>query len=255
MKKILIITILVLSLSTFIFGQIPKKFEIVKKPKSPKKALIMSAIVPGAGQFYSKSKIAGIVYGALEITGLTSAILLKQSGEDGKIEYKKYADGHWNVNYFLEGYTGNPKTHDMIIIVDGNRYSVRDDWNSLSNAYNKHENNVTAVKDYHFYENIGKYKQFQDGWIDFGDSTGYETLYRSSPYQSKYSDMRYDTNQLLKSSSYVVSAIMFNHIVSAIDAMVRTRKYNDGNSVSFNMNAVPLVYDDNGAILNFEFRF
>ena len=253
MKNIKIVLIIILVFTISVFGQIPNKIEVVKKTKSPTKAFIMSSVLPGAGQFYSNSKLSGIIYGSLEIVGITSAHLLKKNGEDGKKEYKKYADNNWDVEEFIEGYTGNPKTHDMIVIVDGKRYSVRDDWNSLTNAYQNHENKVTAVKDYHFYENIGKYKQFQTGWIDFGDSTGYETLYRSSPLQKKYSDMRYDTNQLLIGATYVVSAIMFNHVISAIDAAIRTKKYNDKNNLSFKINAVPLVYDNKGAILNMQF--
>lgn len=237
----------------FVFGQIPKKIQVAKKPKSPKKALMMSAVLPGAGQFYSKSKLSGIVYGALEIAGITSAIWLKKSGENSIDEYKNYADNNWNVLKFMNEYDGDPKTHNMVISIDGKKYSVRDEWGALYDDFSDSYVSIKAEKDYHFYENIGKYKQFQTGWTDYGDSTGYETLYRSSPYQVKYSDMRFDANQLLKGSTYVVSAVMFNHIISAIDAAIRTRKYNDRNDLSFKMNAVPIAYNDKGVILNMQF--
>lgn len=253
MKNIKSIFMLILFFTIITYGQIPKKIEVIKKPKSPKKALIMSGVVPGAGQFYSKSKLSGIVYGALEIVGITSAIWLKKSGENSIDEYKNYADNKWHVLEFMNEYYGDPKTHNMIISIDGIKYSVRDQWAALYDDFSNGYISIKAEKDYHFYENIGKYKQFQTGWVDYGDSTGYETLYRSSPYQVKYSDMRFDANQLLKGSTYVVSAVMFNHIVSAIDAMIRAKKYNDRNNLCFKMNAVPLIYEDKGAILNMQF--
>ena len=136
--------------------------------------------------------------------------------------------------------------------IDGKKYSVRDEWAALSDYYYD-GCSIYTEKDYHFYENIGKYKQFQTGWIDYGDSLGYETLYRSSPLQDKYSDMRFDANQLLKGATYAVSAVMFNHVISAIDAMIRTKKYNNRNNLSFKINAVPMIYKDKGAIVNMQF--
>ena len=251
MQKIKIILIII-SLTIFVYGQIPKKNEVVKKPKSPKKALMMSTVLPGAGQFYSKSKLSGIVYGTLEIAGITSAILLKNNGENSIDKYEKYANGNWSVIEFVKGYNGDPKTHDMIIYIDGKKYSVRDEWAALSDYYYD-GCSIYTEKDYHFYENIGKYKQFQTGWTDYGDSLGYETLYRSSPLQKKYSDMRFDANQLLKGATYAVSAVMFNHVISAIDAMIRTKKYNNRNNLSFKINAVPMIYKDKGAIVNMQF--
>ncbi len=252
MQKIKIILI-IMFFTIFVYGQIPKKIKVVKKPKSPEKALMMSAILPGAGQFYSKSKLSGIVYGTLEIAGITSAILLKNNGEDKVNEYEDYADINWDVEEFVKGYNDDPKTHDMIIYIDGKKYSVRDEWTALLNDFQNGHNNIRANRDYHFYENIGKYKQFQTGWTDYGDSLGYETLYRSSPVQKKYSDMRFDANQLLKGATYAVSAVMFNHVISAIDAMIRAKKYNNRNNLSFKINAVPMIYEDKGAIVNMQF--
>jgi hypothetical protein len=252
MQKIKIILI-IMFFTIFVYGQIQKKIEVVKKPKSPKKALMMSAVLPGVGQFYSKSKLSGIVYGTLEIAGITSAILLKNNGEDKVNEYEDYADINWALLNFMEGYDGEPRSHDMIVVLDGKRYSVSGEWGTLYDDFNNGYNSISVEKDYHFYENIGKYEQFQTGWIDYGDSLGYETLYRSSPLQDKYSDMRFDANQLLKGATYAVSAVMFNHVISAIDAAIRTKKYNDRNNLSFKINAVPMIYKDKGAIVNMQF--
>lgn len=243
------VLLILLLMSGVVFGQIPKKIEVAK---SPKKAFAMSVVLPGAGQFYSKSPIAGIIYGAVEIAGITSAIIFTNRGNDGVVEYENFADNNWNLIDFMEGYDGIEKSHEMMVVIDGKRYGVRDDWNGLSNDYANGYTEIRVEKDYHFYENIGKYKQFQTGWVDYGDSLGFENIYRSSPIQVEYSHDRYLTNQFFQSATYAVTTVMFNHIISAIDGAIRTKKYNENNALTLEIHATPLVYEDKGAMLNLQ---
>mgnify|MGYP001302274861 CR=1 FL=1 len=92
---------------------------------------------------------------------------------------------------------------------------------------------MQVIKDLHFYENIGKYDQFVGGWDDLVDATndssiwwikekttedGYEILIMTRN-KEKYLDMRYDSNTYLKMATYAVSALMFNHVISGLEAV------------------------------------
>ena len=91
---------------------------------------------------------------------------------------------------------------------------------------------MQVVRDLHFYENIGKYDQFVGGWDDLVDADsssiwwikekqtedGTEILIMTKN-KEKYLDMRYKSNTYLKMATYAVSAVMFNHVISALEAV------------------------------------
>ena len=91
---------------------------------------------------------------------------------------------------------------------------------------------MQVIRDLHFYENIGKYDQFVGGWDDLVDADsssiwwikekqtedGTEILIMTKN-KEKYLDMRYKSNTYLKMATYAVSAVMFNHVISALEAV------------------------------------
>jgi hypothetical protein len=91
---------------------------------------------------------------------------------------------------------------------------------------------MQVIRDLHFYENIGKYDQFVGGWDDLVDvdsssiwwikekqtEDGAEILIMTKN-KEKYLDMRYKSNTYLKMATYAVSAVMFNHVISALEAV------------------------------------
>ena len=170
--------------------------------KSPKKAFLFSAIVPGAGEIYGGKLFKGAVFMAAEAALWTGYMLSNKKGGELEDDYKAFADQYWNVEPYLvwkEGYiatTGDTMrfTHALPRDRDGN---------------------VRKTQDY--YEMIGKYDQFSSGWEDYPedvplDSVGYSEL------RLDYMDQREDSNRYLKRAGYIAGAIFFNHIVSAIDA-------------------------------------
>ena len=87
------------------------------------------------------------------------------------------------------------------------------------------------VKDRHYYENIGKYDQFVGGWSDVstnwyweekdvGDST---EIVIKTPMKQSYLDERYKSNQWLSFAKFSVSAMMFNHVISGLEAVWANR--------------------------------
>ena len=86
------------------------------------------------------------------------------------------------------------------------------------------------------------------------DNDGY--LVAKSPDKWKYRNLRDEYNKLGKVAGYAISAVMFNHVVSMIDAVISTNSYN--RRQSNRITAVP-VFDPNakfgvsGITLNFRF--
>ncbi|MDZ7821918.1 MAG: hypothetical protein U5N26_08950 [Candidatus Marinimicrobia bacterium] len=97
--------------------------------------------------------------------------------------------------------------------------SYRDLMADIADGYR----NIRIERDYHFYENIGKYEQFMSGWddwtgsiVDPGDPL--EGLYpKQSDRQYAYAGMRRDANDLLKIGAYSGEQLCFiNHFISAV---------------------------------------
>ncbi len=229
----------------------------------PARPMLMSLIVPGLGQVYNKSpwwKTA--VFAGIEIAGIVSWWSYTNQAQDKRIEYQEFADEHWNLQRWWEQspdiHGGDwmdiiRGTHHLTLIVDDQFYSS-DTIEYLAGTYGF--NQIEWAKDRDYYENIGKYDQFVAGWDDpyddpdddqgnwytvekdVGDST---ELIIMTVNKNRYLDMRLKNNDLLKMAGYAVTAVMFNHVISAVEAVYssqeKARKENSTNA------SVGLIYD------------
>ncbi len=251
MKRIIL---LFLILSASLSGQKIEKIQVGEPEKNPRKAMLMSAVLPGTGQFYSQSVSWGIVYSVLELAGISGTVYYNQAGNAKTDDYTSFADNHWNVIRWLDDYYGeyekpwaNPaaeKTHNVYLYVGTHRYTFTEFIQTFETwkDWQAYRDQIELEKEYHFYENISKYKQFKQGWDDwqeYKDDPDYQVIRRSSPNQEHYADMRKDANDLLKRSTYFTSALMFNHLISAFDAFFRTSRWNKHFAHRVHMNMVP----------------
>jgi hypothetical protein len=74
-----------------------------------------------------------------------------------------------------------------------------------------------------YYENIGKYDQFNAGW---DDSISGEAKERDSANRSLYTRLRKKANDQFKIATYGTSIVLVNHVISALDAAYTTYKFN-----------------------------
>ena len=183
-------------------GQLAPEIELGPgQEKSPKKAMVMSLLLPGAGQAYGGNWISSMVYTGLEIGLIGYSVWLQNKGNEGVEAYELFADQHWDVQRWFVGdealdnpgyyanLSSNPRTHNVFIMVDGHRYTFFE-FIERYPSVEQLPDSYSIYEEYHYYENIGKYKQFKQGWDDYSTSSGYETLRRSSPNQERYSSMR-----------------------------------------------------------------
>ena len=209
--------------------------------KYPAKGLLYSLVVPGAGQWYAGAKWKSVAFVGVEIASILVWSNLIQQGDDIKIDFEALADNHWILGQWWEkmdiidpeyGISAMGSHDIQILLTDGSIIGSNEDANGDSipdwTSYEVDD----VIRDRDFYENIGKYNQFVGGWDDItdslwldqksvGDSTEWLVMTLN---RDKYLDLRQDHNRFLQYAGYAVSAVMFNHIISAVDAVWETRR-------------------------------
>ncbi|MGH7600098.1 MAG: hypothetical protein ACREOI_27400 [bacterium] len=179
--------------------------------RSVGKAFLLSAVIPGAGQFYNKSFLKGLAFLGAEVGAWAVYAIYTKSGNEKTDEFEVFARAHWSEDEYwsslarLSGCDVN------------NRPCLRDYENTTFSHFLPDERNQT------YYENIGKYDQFNAGW---DDSISGEAKQRDSANRTQYTGMRKKANDQFKIATYGTSVVLINHLISALDAAYTAYKFN-----------------------------
>lgn len=184
--------------------------------KSPKLAFLMSLVLPGAGQLYAGAPKRGAGFLAVEASSWVAYGLLTSKGNEKKSEFRAFADAHWDIDKYVHWRTSYATHGDTTHSLPFKDDQDRSDYES---KYPGQPGRGVEIDAQQYYELLGKYDQFVDGWDDKqrrdeADSTQLVT----SVNRVKYEDMRNDSNKLLKRASLGLGVALFNHVISAIDA-------------------------------------
>jgi hypothetical protein len=245
------------------------KNDIIKvnyKRKNAKLAMLMSAIVPGAGQFYAdKSSITTYIFPVIEAGLIYGYINSMNKGIDMEHHYQNWATNQ-AIQYPEQDDQGNyilgprynamnfqfPAQDNLIGIHTTDIYdNLYFKWNAGNLEYNQH-----------FYEDIGKYDKYVFGWADWhyeyaydGQSTvdpnwvwdnnqlsprwlgnyptnpddiepGQTWQEPNSALRDQYISMRKDAEIQYDHATTFNFAIVANHILSAFDALRVTHAFN-----------------------------
>ena len=128
--------------------------------KSAKKAMLLSSIFPGSGEFYvSKKSITAYIFPVLEVGFWTGYLYYNQKGDDEENKYKKYADEYYDRDkqfhtqrLLIDVHEGTDDVYD-----DGHQ----DEWGN-GGLFRLDKQNTQ-----HFYEDIAKYDKYVFGWQDW----------------------------------------------------------------------------------------
>jgi len=179
-------------------------------PKSPGKAFLFSAAVPGTGEFYSGAK-RGALFVAAEVAFWATYFVLHGRAEELKDDYIKFCDEHI---VFEEGSpAGSTKSWTL---EDYEHATQSDNWH-----YVYTESNGKPV------ERVGKFY-----WVDLPedmiDQPGDKPLSESqSQFRVKAFERRESTNDKFKQAKMFIGLVVLNHIISAVDAKIATSIYNN----------------------------
>jgi hypothetical protein len=254
--------------------------------KDAQLAMVMSAILPGAGQFYAdKSSLITFVFPVVEAAMIGGMIYFNHRGNVKTDDFENYATGDTITQTFV--YTVNGTQYDYTYT--GTRY--RREYQDLVqtvmtniNAYDIYDGSffrLDSANTQHFYEDIGKYNKYIFGWSDWYfrfatdptsgngsfilDDPDYEDVWlwsgssdpqliykrrweqnytiedymngltthpvspgtpEASPMRQVYIDMRKLANKEYTYARVFGLGLAFNHIASAVDAVILTNKVN-----------------------------
>jgi hypothetical protein len=233
--------------------------------------MLYSLILPGVGQWYNKSPAWKIgLFAGIEAASIFSRLQWRKKAEDIRLKYEIFADDNWDLETWVSNTLNTPLgnyadvhingTHKIILVLSGSlaeQYGNYVSSDSLeNNAHWVYTGEVNVLRDRDFYENIGKYDQFVGGWTDcygpennqlwfevekdVGDST---EIIISTLNKEDYVGQRARSNVYLNMAKYAVSAVMFNHVISALEAVWSTQIRNRPKKEQKVQTNVGLLYD------------
>jgi hypothetical protein len=201
--------------------------------RSPKKAGLYSALLPGTGQYYNKAYWQAGVCLVIEALGWTAWASYDKKGDDIKAEFRKFADIHWNESEYWSWIS----QHSGISIDNMDSLRV---WEQKTFSHGLHKQ-----KDQQYYEMIGKYDQFNAGWDDSGhkglSDPGWDKSQRT-PRRLHYEQRRYDSNRAYKNATWGITMVLLNHILSGAEAAYLSKLHND--KLSAKVSIEPHLYDN-----------
>ena len=239
----------------------------------PARPMLYSLIFPGLGQWYNKSPLWKIsLFSGIEIASIASAVQWMNKADDIRVNYELFADDNWDLETWVYNTLSTPignyadvhidGTHKLTLKLSGalaEQFGTFVTSDSLEdNAHWVYSGEVAVLRDRDFYENIGKYDQFVGGWTDCYDQANSQLWFEvykdvgdsvetiiTTPNKEDYVSQRAKSNDYLNMAKFAISAIMFNHVVSAMDAIWSTQNKNRPKKSKELKTDVGLLYDRN----------
>ena len=133
--------------------------------KDARLAMVMSLLVPGAGQFYAdKSSITTYIFPVLEIAFIGGMLYYDSQGNDKAKAYEKFANGE-TITYITPDGAEIQTTRyrrDFQSQVQNSLKGI-----NVNDIYDDGFFRLDANDSQHFYEDIGKYSHYVFGWADW----------------------------------------------------------------------------------------
>jgi len=193
--------------------------------KSYKKAILLSALIPGAGEIYNGSNIKGIIFMGIEVLSWSVYFSSNSKGEDIKREFHLYSDTNWSADKYSH-------------YLDVYRQQYGYDPPNLTHTLPRDTETNEIIKTQQYYEMTGKYDQFVCGWDDCDEWNG------DSEHRLLYEDKRYQHNKYLKRAINATSIILLNRVISLVDTIWGVKLHNDKVRNENAVNIIPIEYND-----------
>jgi len=213
--------------------------------KSPILSGAMSAVLPGAGQFYNKDYWKTALFLAIEAAAITIGVVNDNKGDEQTEKFESIANERWDAGKYARWTIDNMDEHLESVIGHGHSSSEYTDlfldedrtvvnWEALNRmerdigGWYSHQLEIYGEQQY--YEMIGKYPQFNPGWDDFDENSSFtytnEHQDPVTPHFDDYSGERGKANDYYNIASTAVTIVVINHIISAVEAAWSSSRYN-----------------------------
>lgn len=237
--------------------------------KSPYLAGILSAAIPGAGEVYTKNYFKAALFFLIEGTAIYLQNYYNKKGNDQTILFKNFADENWSVVRYAEwlnqwatelGGTANISINPDESLKPWQRVNW-DELNSAERTIREFSHTLYPYGHQQYYELIGKYPQYSQGWNDSKFAKGEYSIPGEYYFDTKgnfiyYSKLRGKANDYYNYANKALLVIISNHIISLIDAIISAHRYNDNLSADVtlektNLSGITEFYPQ----LNLKIRF
>jgi len=219
--------------------------EKTEKNKSVFLAACFSTIVPGTGELYSGHYWQGALFLGIEATSWVFAYKYDKKGDDKTRSFQDYANEHWSVVRFAN-WTERNIEHLLInaddidrckelftmLYKEGNKPHEQINWEVLNQIERiigagggkgqGYSHSLNKYGSQQYYELIGKYKQYCQGWDDSDQNDNGDFMIPVSKNFTFYSEERGRANDYYNVAATFIKIIVVNHIVSAFDAALLT---------------------------------
>lgn len=233
-------------------------------------ALAGSAILPGASQAAHGNWFRAGLYLAVEVAALYTFAEYRNRGFSGERNYERFSDQNWSVvqyanwivDYHDENNLSNPHLDDLRSMMNGLEpsFDTSTDWNAIDinvlrdterrTAYittddqfaSNFSHVLPAFGSQQYYELISKYYQYAAGWRDYYSFHQQENTNpflvdrmggKASPLFWEGRDLAEEFNDYFRFSNNMLSLLILNHFVSALDAYFTVRLRNRHIETSF----------------------
>ncbi len=255
----------------------------VIETRSALKAGAFSLLIPGAGQLYNRNYVKAAAFFAVEVAGWVVNAMWTQKGNNQTIYFQNYADGtagdnYANGHYSVLRYAQWIQVNWQQLLINGGHNpsdntdpSVRTvlkyeptmvvnngqpapwskvDWYSLNQVEGALGGYFTHFLPPHgnqqYYELIGKYPQFRQGWDDSpyakGNTNYVDFMDYSTTNSGYYMGQRGKANSLYAVASTAVGVVLVNHFASAIEAAIWAHSHNKNITAHVSMSKLPIGF-------------
>ncbi len=186
--------------------------------------ILLSALIPGAGEIYLGYYKRGAVIAAAEILAWTGYFYYHDKGLDGRDAYESYADENWSIDQWIDYH---PDAYPLDLTFAQLDSIGKTKWGSGGwPAYHPWVDKEVDKQGY--YEVIGKYDWFISGWGDFDpDEQPHQTDMRD-----KYRSMRKESNDDLKTADRFIYMSIGVRVFSIVETILLNRRSDDSQSGS-----------------------
>lgn len=202
--------------------------------KSPYLGALMSAVVPGSGEFYAKSYLKSAIFFAAEVTLWSLYAINRSNGDSRTNDYEAIANDNWNLKKYAQWLKDNNFDGAQSLNIPNNDpVAGTSEWDALRYQVNDVErinfsHTLPRFGDQQYYEVIGKYQSFVAGWsysdVNAVNKNNYLS-YRPSQIDD-YMGVRQDANNFYDNASLMSNLVIANHLLSAADAAWTVSMFN-----------------------------
>ncbi len=202
----------------------------------------MSLVVPGAGEFYAENYWKSVLFLAVEVGAWAVAYHFDKKGDRQTDYFQGFANQHWSVVQYATYTIQNLIPADQRqayadrIIIPGTENRPpweRVNWDALNQMEREiggfYSHTLPRYGEQQYFELIGKYPQFNQGWDDANLSLPADYFVIKANLTADYlyySGERGKANNYYRNASTSVTVAVVNHVLSAIDAAWSASSYN-----------------------------